>query len=125
MAAGVATLTKLKEKGTYKRLDKLTGYLTQGLREIVEELGVAARINSIGSMFTLFFTGCEVADYESALSSDTKLYGKFFKNMLEAGIMFPPSQFEAVFVSLAHTEKEIDMTLKAAHEALEKSVTRG
>ncbi|HEX3035675.1 MAG TPA: glutamate-1-semialdehyde 2,1-aminomutase [Thermodesulfobacteriota bacterium] len=124
MAAGVATLTKLKEKGTYKKLDKLTGYLTDRLREILKKLGIAAQINSVGSMFTLFFTDREVVDYDSALSSDTKLYGRFFKNMLKAGIMFPPSQFEAVFVSLAHTEKEIDMTLKAVHKALKEAAVR-
>jgi Glutamate-1-semialdehyde aminotransferase len=71
-------------------------------------------------MFTLFFTDREVIDYDSALRADTKLYAKFFKNMLEAGIMFPPSQFESVFVSLAHTKKEIDMALKAAYSALKE-----
>lgn len=118
MAAGVATLNKLREKGTYKRLNELTRYLVQGLREILKELGVKAHINSVGSMLTLFFTEREVIDYESALSSDTKMYSKFFKSMLRDGIMFPPSQFEAMFLSLAHTEKEIDMTLRAAYNAL-------
>jgi glutamate-1-semialdehyde 2,1-aminomutase len=118
MAAGVATLDKLREKGTYKRLNELTQYLVQGLREILEKLGVKAHINSVGSMLTLFFTEREVIDYESALSSDTKMYSKFFKSMLRDGIMFPPSQFEAMFLSLAHTEKEVDMTLRAAYNAL-------
>jgi glutamate-1-semialdehyde 2,1-aminomutase len=120
MAAGVATLNKLKEKGTYKRLSELTVYLTQGLREILKKLSIKAQINSVGSMFTLFFTEHGVVDYESALSSDTKIYSRFFKSLLSAGIMFPPSQFEAVFLSLAHTEKEIDMTLKAAYNALKE-----
>ncbi len=71
-------------------------------------------------MFTIFFTDREVVDYESALSSDTKLYSRFFKNLLKAGIMFPPSQFEAVFLSLAHTEKEIEITLKAAYNAFKE-----
>jgi len=120
MSAGVATLTKLREKGTYKRLSELTGNLVEGLREILKKLGIKAQINSAGSMFTLFFTDREVVDYESALSSDTKMYSRFFKNLLSAGIMFPPSQFEAVFLSLAHSEKEIDITLKAAYNALKK-----
>lgn len=120
MSAGVATLTKLREKGIYKRLNELTQFLVEGLREILEKLHIEAQLNSVGSMFTLFFTDCEVVDYESALTSNTKMYSGFFKNLLSAGIMFPPSQFEAVFASLAHTEKEIDMTLKAAYNALKK-----
>lgn len=118
MAAGVATLNRLKEIGTYKRLNELTGYLVQGLRGILKRLGIRAQINSVGSMFTLFFTEREVVDYESALSSDTKMYSRFFKRMLGDGIMFPPSQFEALFLSLAHTEKEVDMTLRAAYSTL-------
>jgi len=120
MSAGAVTIAKLREKGTYKRLNELTGFLVDGLREIVKKLGIKAQVNSAGPMFTLFFTDCEVIDYESALTSNTKLYSGFFKNLLGAGIMFPPSQFEAVFVSLAHTEKEIDMTLKAAYNALKE-----
>lgn len=118
MAAGVATLNKLKEKGTYKRLGELTEYLVGGLRKILKKLGIKAQINSVGSMLTLFFTEREVVDYESALSSDTKMYSRFFKGMLEDGIMFPPSQFEALFLSLTHTEKEVDMTLRAAYNTL-------
>lgn len=118
MAAGVATLNKLKEKGTYKRLSESTEYLVWGLREMLKKLGIKVQINSIGSMLTLFFTEREVVDYESALSSDTKAYSRFFKMMLGDGIMLPPSQFEALFLSLAHTEKELDMTLRAAYNAL-------
>jgi glutamate-1-semialdehyde 2,1-aminomutase len=120
MSAGAVTITKLREKGTYKRLNELTEFLVDGLREIVKKLGIKAQVNSAGPMFTLFFTDCDVVDYESALTSNTRLYSGFFKNLLGAGIMFPPSQFEAVFVSLAHTEKEIDMTLKAAYNALKE-----
>jgi glutamate-1-semialdehyde 2,1-aminomutase len=120
MAAGVATLNRLKERGTYRRLDELTEHLVQGLREILKKLGIRAHINSVGSMLTLFFTEQKVVDYESALSSDTKMYSRFFKRMLGDGIMFPPSQFEALFLSLAHTEKEVDMTLRAAYNALKK-----
>ncbi|HWP93926.1 MAG TPA: glutamate-1-semialdehyde 2,1-aminomutase [Thermodesulfobacteriota bacterium] len=118
MSAGVATITELRGKGTYKRLNELTRELTYGLGEIMKKLGIKARINSVGSMFTLFFTDREVIDYESALTSDTKMYSRFFKNLLSTGIMFPPSQFEAVFLSLAHTEKDIEITLKAAYKAL-------
>jgi len=118
MSAGIATLTRLREKGTYERLDDLSRLLVDGIRETVRKLHVKSQINSIGSMFTLFFTEGEVVDYESALKSNTKMYSGFFKNLLSAGIMFPPSQFESVFVSLAHTEKEIDITLRAVYKAL-------
>lgn len=125
MAAGVATINKLREKGTYKRLNELTQSLIEGLHRILKKLGIKAQINSVGSMFTIFFTDREVFDYESALTSDTKMYSRFFKNLLSAGIMFPPSQFEAVFVSLAHTEREIDITLRAVYKALKEIPSRG
>ncbi len=125
MAAGIATLNKLREKGTYKRLNELTEGLTDGIREILEKLGIKAQINRVGSMFTLFFTDRQVFDYESALSSDTKMYSRFFKNLLGTGIMFPPSQFEAVFLSLAHTEREVDITLRAVYRALKEIISRG
>ncbi|HLE26179.1 MAG TPA: aminotransferase class III-fold pyridoxal phosphate-dependent enzyme, partial [Thermodesulfobacteriota bacterium] len=125
MAAGVATINKLREKGTYKRLNELTQSLIEGLHKILKKLGIKAQINSVGSMFTLFFTDRQVIDYESALNSDTKMYSRFFKNLLSAGIMFPPSQFEAVFLSLAHTEREINITLRACYKALKETASGG
>jgi len=113
MAAGISTINGLRKKGTYEKLNVLTRQLVKAMDEILKNHGINARINSIGSMFTVFFTNSDVVDYKSALKSDTKIYARFFKSLLKAGIMFPPSQFEAVFVSLAHTESDIDMTLKA------------
>ncbi len=120
MAAGLATLTKLREKGNYKRIGDLTDVLVSGIREIVGKLGIKASINSVGSMFTLFFTDPVPVDYKTALRCNTKIYSKFFENLLRAGIMFPPSQFEAVFLSLAHTERDINKTLDAVYESLKK-----
>jgi glutamate-1-semialdehyde 2,1-aminomutase len=113
MAAGVSTINGLRKKGTYKKLDEMTRQLVKGMDKILKKYDINARINSIGSMFTIFFTDSDVVDYESALKSDTKIYARFFKSLLKAGIMFPPSQFEAAFVSLAHKELDIDTTLKA------------
>jgi glutamate-1-semialdehyde 2,1-aminomutase len=113
MAAGMSTINGLRKKGTYKKLNGMTRHLVKGMDKILKKHGINARINSIGSMFTIFFTESDVVDYESALKSDTKIYARFFKSLLKAGIMFPPSQFEAVFVSLAHKESDIDVTLKA------------
>lgn len=118
MAAGIATIKKLREKGVYKKLDSKAGLLVDGIKEILKKQNIKATINSIGSMFTIFFTDLEVIDYSSALKSDTKIYSRFFNKLLDAGIMFPPSQFEAVFVSLAHTEKDIAKTLNVFSNAV-------
>jgi len=111
MAAGIVTIKRLREKGIYKKLDLKARILTDGMNEILKNRNIKSRINSLGSMFTIFFADSEVIDYSSALKSDTRVYSRFFNKLLDAGIMFPPSQFEAVFVSLAHTEKDIAQTL--------------
>lgn len=119
MTCGLATLKILQNKTIYKKINKLTDYLCQRLTEIAYQKGVPCRINKFNSMFTLFFTEEEVFDYASAKKADTKKYANFFQKMLKGGVWFPPSQFEACFVSFAHTEKEIAQTLKAAAYALE------
>lgn len=119
MTCGLATLKILQDKKIYKKINKLTDELCQGLTEIAQQKGVPCRINKFSSMFTLFFTEEEVFDYASAKKADTKRYAQFFQKMLKGGIWFPPSQFEACFVSLAHTEKDIAQTLKAAATAFE------
>ncbi|MXZ13374.1 MAG: glutamate-1-semialdehyde-2,1-aminomutase [Candidatus Dadabacteria bacterium] len=117
MAAGLATVKELNAKN-YRRLESLTDSLVSGIRETVAELGIAATVNSVGSMFTVFFTGDRVTDYSGALRCDTERYARFFRNLLQNGVMFPPSQFESVFVSTAHTKKEIDQTLQAIRASL-------
>ncbi|MDP6632663.1 MAG: hypothetical protein QGI51_04075, partial [Dehalococcoidales bacterium] len=79
---------------------------------------IPAFVSRMGSMFTVFFSNEEVTDYDSALKSDTETYKSFFWSMLESGVYLPPSQFEAAFVSLAHTERDIEKTLRAAKKAL-------
>lgn len=118
MAAGLATLRKLYRPGNYKRLRDLSRAMVEGINEVIKKAGVTAVVNSVDSMFTLFFAGAAPVDYRTVLKSDTKKYSKFFENLLRAGIMFPPSQFEAVFLSLAHTERDIDRTLDAVYKAL-------
>jgi glutamate-1-semialdehyde 2,1-aminomutase len=125
MAAGLATLKKLKEPGNYKRLRVLSMTMVEGIKEIIKKVGIRASVNSVDSMFTLFFTETAPVDYNSVLKSDTKKYSKFFENLLRAGIMFPPSQFEAVFLSLAHTERDVDRTLEAVYKALKRSEIMG
>jgi len=117
MAAGIETLRILGQPGTYERLEERASALENGLTRLAAESRVAVFTSRVGSILTLFFADREVTDYESALSSDTKLYGRFFHHMLERGIYLAPSQFEAAFVSLAHTEEDIEATLRAAEEA--------
>jgi glutamate-1-semialdehyde 2,1-aminomutase len=121
MAAGAAQLDLLRPADTYERLEALSARLHEGLERAVRETGAAACINRVGSMITLFFCPGRVTDYTSAKASDTARFGRFFHAMLERGVYLPPAQFEAAFVSLAHTEADIDETVGAAREALEAS----
>jgi glutamate-1-semialdehyde 2,1-aminomutase len=112
MAAGIATLEELSQPGTYQKLEHLAAALCDPWSKIVK--GRHARI---GSLFCTFFTDREVVDYASARTSDTKRYARFFHAMLERGVYLAPSQFEVGFLSLAHTEQDIEQTLRAAAEA--------
>ncbi len=114
VAAGLKTLEILRRPGLYDRLDTLTGSLTQGLTVEAGRLGVPLTVNRVGSMFTTFFTPDPVSDYASAKKSDTGAYGLFFRSLLEAGVYFPPSQFEAAFVSTSHSEGDVAATIQAA-----------
>lgn len=120
MAAGVATLKRLREGKSeiYPRLDRLTGKIAQGVLQIAKDAGVQLCCNRVGSMFTWFFTAGPVTDWGSASKSDTKAFGRFFRAMLDAGIYLPPSQYEAAFVSAAHTEDDVEKTLAAGKQAL-------
>jgi glutamate-1-semialdehyde 2,1-aminomutase len=118
MTAGLAALRDL-DSDAYERLETLGTRLESGLRATLEELGVTAQLHRIGSMWTLFFCETPVTDYASAKNSDTQKFGRFFHAMLERGVYLPPSQFEAAFISLAHSENHIDNTVEAAREALQ------
>jgi glutamate-1-semialdehyde 2,1-aminomutase len=120
MTAGIATLELLKSKKVYQDLEKKTLYLTEKISECAEEIGIPLSINRITGMFTLFFTEGPVRDYRTAKLSDTKRFAQFFIEMMEQGIYLPPSQFEAWFISLAHTQKDLDKTIEACEEAFKK-----
>jgi len=117
VAAGIVTLEALKKPGTYRKLERLSSDLVNGLTRAAQEVGVPVQINRVGSMFTVFFTSTPVTDFRSAKTSDGARYGRFFHTLLERGVYFPPSQFEAAFVSLAHTLKDIQATIHAARQA--------
>jgi len=112
MAAGIATLDCLREPGVYEELEKKTARLCAGIKRILQEKKVFHRINRVGSMFTLFFTGEDVTDFTSAAQGDADLFSDHFRKMLAGGVMIAPSPFEASFVSRAHTDEDIDTTLK-------------
>ncbi|MFN7064666.1 MAG: glutamate-1-semialdehyde 2,1-aminomutase [Aquificaceae bacterium] len=118
MVAGIATLRELFELNPYETLESLTKRLTSSLSMLLNEKGIAHRINQIASMFTVFFTEEEVYDYQSVKRSDTALFGRFFRALLKEGVLIPPSQFEAWFLSTAHREEEIYLTLEKVRKAL-------
>ena len=117
VSAGIAALETLKAEGAYSKLAALTASLVVGLKQAAVEAGVPVRINSIGSMFTVFFTETEVGDFQTAKTSDTERYARFFHALLKRGVYFPPSQFETCFLSLAHTKSDIKATIELAREA--------
>jgi glutamate-1-semialdehyde 2,1-aminomutase len=118
MAAGYAQLRHLKEhKSVYPQLDKLSGDLVAGVAAAAKAAGVPMTHNRVGSMFTWFFTPGPVTDWESASKSDTEVFGRFFRNMLDSGVYLPPSQYEAAFLGAAHTEDDVQKTIAAAQQA--------
>jgi len=118
MRAGIATLKELNKAGLYERIDDLAKKLVAGFRRALSDSGVAAQVNAIGSLSTIFFAPLPVNNYADAKRSDTKLYARFFREMLQRGIFLAPSQYEAAFVSAAHTPADIDRTISAAIDSL-------
>ncbi|MFZ5876469.1 MAG: glutamate-1-semialdehyde 2,1-aminomutase [Nitrospirota bacterium] len=117
VSAGIATLKLLQKSTVYDVLEARGAELENGLAEAAKSSGVPVQINRAGSVLTVFFTATQVRDYDTAKTSDTARFGRFFGAMLEAGVYLPPSQFEAWFISLAHSDREIARTIKAARTA--------
>jgi glutamate-1-semialdehyde 2,1-aminomutase len=120
MTAGIVTLKEVKKWGFYERLERTSAQLEEGLRTAGEETRSHVRLNRVGSMIGLFFTAAEVTDYASAKSSDTSAYKAVFNSMLGSGIYLPPSPFETVFVSAAHSERDVVKTVSAAKKAFQQ-----
>jgi glutamate-1-semialdehyde 2,1-aminomutase len=118
MAAGIATLKVLRENPPYERLEVLSARLAHGLERAATDAGVPHVVQRVGSMLTLFFAPDPIHNYEEAKRSDTAFFGRFFWEMLARGVYLPCSQFEAAFVSAAHTQDDVDHTIAAAAEAL-------
>jgi glutamate-1-semialdehyde 2,1-aminomutase len=121
MAAGIATLRILREKKNeiYPQLEARASRLVEGILETGKKAGVKMTANRVGSMFTWFFANEPVTDWPSASKADPKRFGKFHRAMLESGIYLPPSQFEAAFLSFAHSGEDIERTISAASSAVD------
>jgi len=117
MAAGLATITLMEEAGSYRRLDSISAQLEAGLLEEAERAEVAVTTNRAGSMLSVFFSKERVTNFEEAKGTDRGLYAKFHGSMLDEGVYLPPSAFETLFVSTAHTDADVEATLKASRKA--------
>jgi glutamate-1-semialdehyde 2,1-aminomutase len=117
MTAGLVTLRRLRDKTVYDRLENASRRLCDGLARAAQDDGVSTVTNRVGSMWTSFFTNQPVVDWDSANKCSRETYGRFFHAMLEAGVYLAPSQFEAAFVNLAHTDEIIDETIEAGRKA--------
>ncbi len=124
MTAGYETLSRLRQPGVYEALEAKSDALEAGFRRNLKALGMNLQLNRVGSMMTLFFTECPVTDFDSANRSDQKIYARYFRAMLSRGIYLAPSQFEAMFIGLSHSDSDIEKTIKANYESL-KACTDG
>lgn len=125
VAAGLTTLRILERERPYAELEANTRYLCQGIARQAEEAGIPLQVQSCGSMFTLFFQGGPVEDFASAQRSDTARFASFFRKMLDRGIYFAPSQFEACFLSTAHTREALDQTIETAGRVFKEMASEG
>jgi glutamate-1-semialdehyde 2,1-aminomutase len=117
-SAGIATLKILRDTNPYPQLERLSARLADGLSEAARTAGVACTVGRCGSMMTLFFHPDPVTDWDVASRCDTRRYARFFRGLIDRGIYLPCSQYEAMFLSTAHTQQQIDQTVAAAREVL-------
>jgi glutamate-1-semialdehyde 2,1-aminomutase len=120
MTAGIETLKILSKKGIYAKLEQRASLLAKGLIEASRKAGTRTRLYRAGTMFCSYFTDTDVIDYRTAKTADTEKFARFFAAMLKRGIYLAPSQFEAGFLSLAHSEKDIEQTVRAAYESFKE-----
>jgi glutamate-1-semialdehyde 2,1-aminomutase len=121
MAAGIATVGYLRDHGdeVYLQLEQNSRAVAEGVAAEASKAGVPVTLNRVGSMWTWFFSGSAVANYDDAARSDTAAFGRFHRAMLDQGVWLPPSQFEAIFLGAAHGSAEIEATIAAAREAFQ------
>jgi glutamate-1-semialdehyde 2,1-aminomutase len=115
--SGIACLEVLKQEGVYDYLDRLGAMLEEGILEAAKEHGIQITINRLKGAFTVYFTNEKIENYEQAENTDGEMFGRFFKLMLQQGINLAPSKYEAWFITIAHTEEDIEATLHAVNNA--------
>lgn len=120
MSAGLATLKLIGESGFYEELERKGARLVEGFKQNAAKLGIPVTVNRVGSMLTLFFTDQPVTNYETARTSDLESFSNYFSHMLDLGVSLAPSQFEAIFISAAHTDEDIEKTIEANRIALSR-----
>ena len=120
MTAGIETLKILSQPGAYERLEDAAYRLEEGIVKVVSSLKLKLTISRFASLLTIFFADKPALDYESVSQADTKLFGRFFQQLLSEGIYWPPSQFEAAFVSLTHSDEDIQTTVEKISKALSR-----
>lgn len=120
MTAGYTTLLELGKAGVYEGLERKARRLEEGMRKNCTDLGIPHYITRVGTMVCIFFTDQQVVNYETAKTSDLDLFSRYFRNMVEEGVSLPPSQFEGMFLSTAHTDEDIEFTIQANRNALQK-----
>jgi glutamate-1-semialdehyde 2,1-aminomutase len=123
MTAGIETVKILSRKGAYERLEEKASALEAALRDAARRAGAVTRFYRAGTMFCTYFTGKEVVDYATAKTSDTAKFARFFAGMLRRGVNLAPSQFEAGFISMAHSARDIEATARAAYETFREIQT--
>jgi glutamate-1-semialdehyde 2,1-aminomutase len=125
MAAGMAAVSLLRDGEVHARLEQKAAALESGMRDNLERLGLPYRLNRVGSMLCLFFTGDEVSSYEAARDADTQMFGRYFREMVARGVYIAPSQFETTFVCDAHSDSDIERTVAAQYESLQAAAQTG
>ncbi len=118
MASGLATLKILRDTNPYPQLNTVTSRLCDGLRSACQSAGVPHWVAQVGSMFTLFFTSTQVTNFPTAVTSDTQRFAKYFWGMINRGVYLPCSQYEANFVSAAHSDADIEHVIQSARDVL-------
>jgi glutamate-1-semialdehyde 2,1-aminomutase len=121
MAAGIATLQALSAPGFYEALEAKAKRMAHGIQAAMRSVETPVSLNRVGSLMTLFFGAGPIHDYASAKTCDTQRYAAYFHSLLDSGVYFPPAQFEAAFVSAAHSDADIDATVEAIETALKQS----
>jgi glutamate-1-semialdehyde 2,1-aminomutase len=117
MTAGIETLKVLSQSGIYSQLEAKASSLEMGMVKAASEVGINLYVSRVASLLTAFFTATAIIDYQSARQADAALFSRFFHRMLGEGIYWPPSQFEAAFISLAHGDKDIETTVRIFKKA--------